>query len=1085
MEAVQSSDFTFYVERIVEPYTSLPLLGVGGYAPAPGWTIEVRYDDEPAAVLTPRLQDGRHHFSTQLPLEPAERVRVVAVGPREIPLLDVLLADIGHRAGESAPASQAGGIAARAVRSVATGEILSPSRWVARFSRAWELRRKVAQKLRYKLLARRFRPRSPYDGFLERTQTTPADVQRQREEAQRFRNRPKISVLMPVYNVRAEWFREAVESVVAQAYDNWELCIADDASTKPELIAEFAKLTDPRIKLTRRPRNGHICESTNTAADSATGDFVALLDHDDRLAPDALLEVVRVLQDHPEMDLLYSDEDKIDAGGRRYDPQFKPDWSPELLLSYNYVNHFTVVRRRLFERVGRYRVGYEGSQDHDLLLRVTERTDRVQHVPQILYHWRAHEESTAGQATQKPIVHTAGRRAVEDALERRNVRAALSVPYFAAKLGLPVLALEGANTGPTVAVIVYGTQAAATARAVKANTAYQNYTLYLVLDEANTADALNRMAASRTEDHLLFLQGGTEPRDQQWLSRLVVHFQLSGVGATGGLARDRNGTVISAGTVLGLHDGTAPDDACRGLPADQISYYFYAEATRNTAAVGQGCLLTSRALFEQLGGFDADRFGQTLFDVDYCTRLRGQGRRCVHVAGAELVQPSRAGRTDDPAELLRFKQAYGRPVDPYSNPHFSEAHAFRTSGDTAVSLPRANRSRLKAVVAAHNLNSPEGAPRYLSEIVLGLRGRQSIEPSVWSPKGGAGEAVYSTVGVPVAVADAAWSTRFVDGQWTRREYDAAQRTLRQYLRTQRPDVIVANTLLTFPMVEAAARLGLPCVWIIHESYSPDVMARLFPPFARWRAESAFILATRVVPASHDTAKLFEHLNARGNVRVVHNGIPTFPVRTRARLPGAKKRIISVGTACERKGQHTLVEAAAILAQTRRDFVIDIVGVRDAVPYAGYLRQLVARRGLAEVVNLVTETNNVADYYENADVFVCTSHMETFSRSILEAEAYRLPIVSTACQGIGEQVKWGFNALKFETGNAVDLARQLEVVLADDALRAKMAARSRSLFDNHLGYEEMLDRYDLVIRSAVGRSALQSQPAVKQPSRRAA
>jgi glycosyltransferase involved in cell wall biosynthesis len=1080
MDAVDASDFTLHVEWIVEPYTGLPLLVVGGHAPSAEWKIDVRYDAETAVTIAPKLQQQRFQFASQLLIEPTARVRVVAVGPSEIPLFDEALVYINRR--PSHPPRAERGLVSKLLRmalrgplSLLTGKVLTKAWWSFQANRVGEFLRKVRQKLRYRALSRRYHPRPMHDSFVERSALTPPLRTQLEQDGRQFAYRPKVSILMPVYNVRPDWFRAAVASVQGQIYDNWELCIADDASTKPELIAEFDRLRDKRIKLTRLAQNGHICTATNTAAATATGEFVALLDHDDLLAPDTLLEVVRALQTTPDADLIYSDEDKIDAAGRRYDPQFKPDWSPELILSYNYVNHFTVIRRKAFEAAGRFRVGYEGSQDHDLLLRVTERTDRVVHVPKILYHWRAHAESTAQRATQKSIVHTSGRRAVEEALQRRGIAAGLYVPAFAERLGLPVLALDGDDNGPSVAVIVHGADAAATARAVKENTSYRNFTVYLVLDDENPGDALNRMAAARTEDVLLFLAAGVEPAHPKWLSRLVAHLPLTDVGAVGGLIRTPAGTVVSAGTVLGLHDGTGPGNACRGVTKDEISYYFYAEVTRNVAAVGRGCLLTPRATFEALGGFDADRFGLTLFDVDYCTRLRGLGLRCVHVAGAELAAADDGDRTDDPLELLAFKRGHGRPADPYSNPHFSEAEAFRPSGDTAVSLPRATRPLLKVVVAAHNMNNPEGAPRYLSEIVLGLRDRLSVEPSLWSPQGGAGEGVYAAVGVPVTIAAGPWGQRFVDGHWTRKEYEAAQKELIAHLKAQRPDAVIANTLLTFPMVEAAARLGIPSVWIIHESYSPNVLGRLFSPFGRWRAEAAFGLASRVVPASHDTAKLFQHLNTRGNFRVIHNGIPPLPLAPRACDPTAKKRILSVGTVCARKGQHTLIEAAAILAKTRSDFVVDVVGMRNVVPYAAYIRQLTARRKLDGVVNLVGETNQVADYFHRADVFVCTSYMETFSRSILEAEAYGLPIVTTNCQGIDEQVKWGFNALRFDHGDAPALAAQLARVLDDDRLREGMARRSLALFENHLSYDEMLDRYDLVVRSAVGAAALTRLP----------
>jgi glycosyltransferase involved in cell wall biosynthesis/GT2 family glycosyltransferase len=917
------------------------------------------------------------------------------------------------------------------------------------------------------------------------------------DEVRRFRHRPTFSILVPVYNVDPRYLREAIESVRQQVYPHWELCLADDKSTRPELLRYLDRLpADPRIKLARREKNGHICHATNTAADLATGEFVALLDNDDVLAPHALFAVAERLQHHPDADLLYSDEDKLNADGR-YDPQFKPDWSPELLLSYNYVNHFTVIRRTVFEKADRFRPGFEGSQDHDLLLRVTELTDRVQHVPQILYHWRALPESTASAATVKEYVHTSGRRAVEEALRRRGINATLDVPPFAKKLGLPVLAVDGPDDGPAVAVVVYGPAAAArrTVRALRANTAYRSFTDYLVVDDAPPAEALNRMAAGRDEELVLFLEAGVEPTDPRWLSRLVANVSLPGVEAAGGVIRDADGTVVDAGPVLGLRDGTAPAAAFRGLPADRISYYFYAEVTRNTAAVTGRCLLARRAVFDRLGGFDARRFPRALWDVDFGLRLRGLGLRCVTV-GVSPLTVSDAERSADPppTELLALKRAYGRPADPYHNPNCSERDAWTPTCDGPLSLPaEAVRPPARALVVAHNLNNPEGAPRYLSEIVLGLRARGAIAPVVFSPLGGAGAAVYTSAGVPVDVREAPESRRFVDGLWAPREYERAQHAAARLLRDHRPEVVVANTLTTFPLVEAAARGGVPAVWIIHESYSAEHLDRLFPPFARKRVEQAFALAARVIPASHDTAALFARLNTRGNVRVLHNGLDPkqFDAYLRrvsrddaaAKLPGRPgvKRFVAVGTVCERKGQHTLVEAAALLAKERTDFACYLVGVRPGIPYAEYVRELVRRHKLESVVHLVPETDDVWAFYRAADAFVCTSHMETFSRAVLEAEAFGLPIVSTPVSGVPEQVVWGANALEFGFGDAAGLARQLGRLCADDGLQAEMGRQSRAMFDAHPDHGEMLDRYTSVILAAARRGPRANSPLASSPA----
>ncbi|MBX9580820.1 MAG: glycosyltransferase, partial [Gemmataceae bacterium] len=989
----------------------------------------------------------------------------------------------------------------------------SPRRWAGRFARLAEKLSELRQRAGDKLLHRRFRPQSAHDAYAANTAVTPRLRAAMAAEVGRWRHTPTVSILVPVYNVEPKWLARCIESVRDQIYPHWELCLADDASTEPALVRSLGRPPrDRRINLARRAENGHICHASNTAAELATGEFVALLDHDDELAPHALWAVVERLQHRPDADLIYSDEDKIDQTGRRYDGQFKPGWSPELLLSYNYINHFTVIRRSVFEAAGRFRPGFEGSQDHDLLLRVTERTDRVEHVPGVLYHWRSLPASTAAGAGVKPYVHTSGRKAVEEALARRGVTARPYVPPFAEKLGLPVLGLDGPDDGPAVAVIVHGDPVAAaqTAAVIHRTTDYRNYS---VVTAGGGADALNRAAAGRPEDLLLFLEAGAEPADRRWLSRLVANLSLPGVGAAGGKLVGAGGTVIDAGTVLGMHDGAAPA-AFAGLKPDEVSYYFYAEVTRTVSAVSGRCLLTRRSDLARLGGFDAGRFPRSLWDVDYGLRLGRAGLRSAFVGGAEVRTGREAGATRSlggtglpagapPSELLALKWAHGRRPDPYHNPACGEHAPWRPAGDGPLSLPaEASRPPARALIVAHNLNNPEGAPRYLSEIVLGLRDRGAITPVVFSPLGGAGAKVYDEAGVRVDVREAAVSRRFVDGLWSPREYAAAQTLAARVLRDHRPEVVIANTLTTFPLVEAAARAGIPAVWIIHESYSADHLARLFPPFARRKVERAFALAARVVPASHAAAALFARLNTRGNFRVLHNGLDAKPfddyrrrvsrAEAAAKVPGdpAKKRIVAVGTVCERKGQHALVEAAARLARGRDDFEVHLVGARPGLPYVEYVRHLIERHRLGSIVHLVPETDDVWAFLRAADVFACTSHMETYSRAVLEALAFGLPVVSTPCCGADEQLYWGANALRVGFGDAAGLAAALGRLLADDGLRAEMGRQSRAAFDNHLSYDEMLDRYAAVILSAArtgprSRTAPAPLPADPPAARRAA
>jgi O-antigen biosynthesis protein len=1085
---------TIAVEHIIEPFSGLALLRATGYwqgpaSSSPPRAAEVRFDGVAAIRFELAASSGidvppghvRLNIGTQLPVEVG--VREVAVvllhDSGETNVYRRLWKDVGTT--DAAPRPR---LLARSLRSIASGEAFSPWRWSARFSRFAEKLLELRQRVRYKLLARRFRPRSPHDAYVDNTAITPRMRQAMLAAIGQFHFKPTLSLLVPVYNVDPRWLKEAIESVRRQIYPHWEFCLADDCSTDPALLRYLDNLpNDSRIKLVRRKSNGHICHATNSAADLASGEFIALLDHDDALAPHALFAMAERLQQHPDADLLYSDEDKIDAAGHRYDPQFKPDWSPELLLSYNYVNHFTVIRRSVFEKAGRYRPGFEGSQDHDLLLRVTELTNRVQHVPSILYHWRSLPTSTAAAATVKSYVHVAGRKAVDEACKRRGLRAALFVPPFARKLGLPVLALDGPDDGPSVAILVFGEAAAArrTMAAIRRITTYNNYSQHAVPIEPNAAEALNQAVSGRAEELLLFLEAGAEPRDPRWLARLVAHAAISGVGAVGGKLLAPDGSVADAGTIAGLRDGLVPAPAFAGLPPDQISYYFYAEVTRNVAAVSGRCLLTRRETFDRLGGLDARRYPDSLWNVDYCLRLRNMGLRCALVASVVVVLAgdSRAGEPK-PIELLVLKRAYGRLSDPFHNPNCSEHQAWLPSCDSPLSLPlEASRPPVRALVVAHNLNNPEGAPRYLSEIVIGLRDRGAIDPMIVSSLGGPGARAYTDARIGVDVRESPFSRRFIDGLWSPREYEAALKTAAKLLREHRPEVVIANTLMTFPFVEAAARAGIPAVWIIHESYSPAHRERLFPPFARKRVEQAFSLAARVIPASHDTAKLFENLNTRGNVRVIHNGLDAKPFDDyRARTPeevSNVKRFVAVGTICERKGQHTLVEAAAILARERRDFACDLVGLRGGIPYADYVRQLVHRHRLDDLVNLVPETDEVWKYYRNADAFVCTSHLETFSRAVLEAEAFGLPILSTPVCGVSEQVFWDANALRFEFGDAAGLAGQMRRLLVEEGLRREMAEESRAAFELHLNQDEMLDRYGAVILAAARRGPRSQLP----------
>ncbi|MBA2487077.1 MAG: glycosyltransferase family 2 protein, partial [Nitrospira sp.] len=470
---------------------------------------------------------------------------------------------------------------------------------------------------------------------------------------------PKISIVMPVHDPPLQFLERAIASVHAQVYERWELCIADDRSTNQEVRVVLARWSakDPRIRVAYLERNVNISAATNAAAALAAEEWLLCLDHDDELTPDAVGEVALYLAVHPDADVVYSDDDKIDVAGRCYAPQFKPDWSPELLLSYMYLSHVLVIRRRLFQSCGGMREGFEGAQDYDLALRATERTSAIGHIPKILYHWRALPGSTASSGAAKPASLDAGRRAVADAFMRRGIVARVTQPDFADKGNLGIYSHEFPDDGPTVTIVIPTKNQLSIVRScidsLRATT-YRNYEIVVIDNDSddpqtmmylrslehrvirisnpegrfNFAGINNRAVQAIGSEFVLFLNNDTEVKNPRWLSQMVGCAQMEGVGAVGAKLIFADGRIQHAGVIHGFYHGLA-GPAFRLTPAWEHGYLAYASVVRNYSAVTAACLLTPRRLFLSAGGFNEADFGVAYNDVDYCYRLVDQGYRCV------------------------------------------------------------------------------------------------------------------------------------------------------------------------------------------------------------------------------------------------------------------------------------------------------------------------------------------------------------------------------------------------------------------------------------------------------------------------
>lgn len=983
--------------------------------------------------------------------------------------------------------------------------VLSPRRW----QRAWNDFFPGGER---QPAASTAAPLTPYQAHIASNDLTSRLHNMLVKGGRQFSHQPKFSVIMPVYDANLKWLEYAVRSVQEQIYENWELCIADDASRKPAVRSFLKKLeNDPKIRVVFRPSNGHISEASNSAAELAIGEWLVFMDQDDVLAPHALFEFARLLQSRPEADVIYSDEDKTNEKNERFDPFFKPDYSPELLLAFNYINHLVALRGSLFHQVGGFRKGLEGSQDSDLLHRVAETTDRFFHIPKVLYHWRALPTSTASRGNAKSWLLPASLRALADRLTRQNINATIMQPAFAKERGLPIKLLDWPDNGPSVAIIIpthdHVELLRACVESILGKTTYENYRVVVIDNDSiqpATHEYLNQLPArgvtierisnngepfsfSRinnlavqavSEEYVLFLNNDIEVREAKWLSRLVGYAGLPGVGAVGARLQYPDGSLQHGGVVLNMRHSTTPGHAFRNLKPGQVSYYFLAEVARPCAAVTGACLLTKRTLFEEMGRFDEEQYPVSLNDVDYCLRLAERGLRSVYVGHSELVhhESQTRGRRDNPAEIARFRQQHGSRIDHYYNPNLSDKESFQIDSGCHLDYEEYLDRPLKVLLGSHNLNR-EGAPHSLLEIADGLTRTGKMEIEVLSPCDGPLRENYQAKNISVKVEALPDCPNLLHGWPSHAAYEESVHSVEARLKANRPDVLIANTLNSFYLVEAAFRAGVPALWIIRESYTPEQMQRAVNSFALEDCRRAFDRAHRVIFVSDETRKLFEYLNTQHNFTVLHKGLPSQPFKeycsentpAQAReaigAPQDAKIIVTVGTVCERKDQMTLVRAAALLREKRSDFCCYIVGLRENLPYAQEIQKLAHDRKLDGLIKFIPETNDVRPYLRAADIFAFTSHTEAGSRVLLEAQACGLPILTTPCGGVREIVYEGANAIIFPFSDAPALAWHMGDLLDNATKRGRMGAASHHVFNFLLSYEEMIAQYERLLWGA--------------------
>ena len=932
---------------------------------------------------------------------------------------------------------------------------------------------------------------------------------------------PLLSIVVPAYNTPEKYLHALLDCLRQQIYPRWELCIADDASPQPHvrrILAEAAK-SDPRIKPVFRPENGHIAQATNSALDVATGEFVALLDHDDLLPHDALLHVAEAIARHPTAGYLYTDEDKIDDTGRRFDPQFKGGWSPEMALTHNYTHHLTVIRRRIVEQAGRLRPEFNGAQDIDLFLRCWEliKPEDVIHVPFIGYHWRAHAESTATRGDQKGYLFEAARKGIAEAVQRRGLRAEPILPGFAKNYALCLHQLKWdaaiLRENP-VTIVIPSKNRADLLRpcldSVARTTPRESVRIIVVDDNSDDAETLSYLKAlpARTDLRcevvfapatpggfnysrlvnlgtaradtplVLHLNNDVEALAPGWLEDMAGWLSVPGVGIVGAKLLYPDGTLNHAGISLSREDGLA-----HGLfekePAEDLGYLFLPHAARNVAAVTGACLLTRTDLYRQLRGFDEDKLSVAYNDVDFCLRAQAAGFRCVFTPQAVLRHLGSASRGNTYAERehVEYIARHGSFRDPYH----SEALDFppRSLPLNPYHQRYAQTARpFRAIVLTHNLNF-EGAPIFIFELARYLAEQPGVAITIASPQDGPLRARFEQCGLRVELWDA---SGFMAAK-TPADFSAAMRKFAGTRNWDDTDVFVCNTMLTFWGVHLAAHLGKTSALYLHESNTVKrFFAPVLPPPMHATVEEAFRLATRAVFTAQSTHDIHQELNVNDNFRLLRSWVDFARIEqfkaTHDRTTLRRKHgldpdaviVVNIGSVCGRKGQHIYIRGIDLLKAELsalppgRKIQWVIVGAREGL-YMETLLEDIQLMGLHDV-KIFKETSEIYDFYLLADILVCTSFEESFPRVLLEAMVFGTRIVSTDVNGIAEMLTNTDEAYLVPAGDPFKLAAALKKALADHfAGNQKMVSMAYARAARNYHHARSLPRHLQVIREA--------------------
>lgn len=898
-----------------------------------------------------------------------------------------------------------------------------------------------------------------YKSWIQTNEPDSIELNRMKMESKKFDYRPKISIIVPVWNTDEKWLRAAIDSVISQSYENWELCIAEAGSKKRHVktVLEEYRQKDGRIKVKFLNKNLGISGNSNEALSMATGEYIGLLDHDDELAPFALYEVINILNINKSLDMIYSDEDKIDVKGDRYEPFFKPDWSPDLLHSYMYIGHFTVYRGSFVKDLGGFRSSFDFSQDYDMALRATERTFNIAHIQKVLYHWRSIPESAASGG--KNFARESNLAALASAVERRGYKGKAIIPrepHWVNRIKFEIV------NYPFVSIVIPTDSKDNIINCIDSiliRTIYPCFEMVIVTNtnlckillekygknskintvnydqEFNFSLKCNVGAAASKGQHLLFLNDDMEVVEISWIESMVEILQRPEVGAVGAKLVYADNKIQHAGLITGVRGLVGTAFHCQ--PKDSQFYFHFIQSTRNVSALSAACIMVPRRVFDMIGGFDVINTPIMHSDVDLSFRIREKGYLLVYTPFAELKHFGHVSlgkiekfQKKDRADLYLLKRWLKYIAnDPYYTKNMRDLlyEDANLQYDIAINENHIDAEITKSdqnnfLFVTHDLSN-SGAPYTLYNLSRFVKSIDNFI-TLMSPFDGPLMSYYIEQNIPVIIESGLFKKIPV----------VSQKLISNF------DVIICNTIISYPLVHMSHSMGLHVIWFIHESNFGVEMANSNPDVA-----NAFDAAEIVIFPSKNTANLYKNFNKKNNFHVLYQGINEFGCKSMNKRKDNKCYILNIGSIEPRKGQDLLIKSILNLpTEYMERLEVYLVGRIIDEGYNSKLKKLIGRRQNIHITGEVSR-DNVEEFYKTANIYISASRDEAFPITLLEAMSQGKTIITSDVGGISEMIDNGVNGIIVPFGDTDAISKNIINLLNDENLRCSLGRNAYEKF----------------------------------------